>query len=319
MNPTCRIFGCAAVAVLAACGAAHPNPGAAGSGTAPAGSGAAVSGSMPVSATRFTPSADGVSIGWRRYGQGEPAVVLIHGWAADSTLWRAQLPDLTARYSVVTLDLGGQGTSGANRRTWSLPSFAGDVATVVANLPDAQIILVGAGMGGPVALEAAPLVGPRLRGIIGVETFRTIGQPPPLPSQVNQSLKPFRSDFPGAVRQFVIRTLFHPQADPSVVHEVANLMARTAPERALAQLAELNRLDYASILPAVRAPIVVIDSDLGGAPDAARLSRVAPRLSVITLRGDDSFPMLDDTRRFNAALMQAIDSLMARPDHSAHP
>jgi hypothetical protein len=55
----------------------------------------------------------------------------------------------------------------------------------------------------------------------------------------------------------------------------------------------------------------VLDSDLGGAVDEARLRRGNPQLRVITLNGDDSFPMLDDARRFNSALLQAIASLVA--------
>ncbi len=92
-----------------------------------------------------------------------------------------------------------------------MENFAQDVAAVVAQLPETRIILVGQGMGGPVALLAGPLVGTRLRGIIGVETFRTIGQPAPLPSRLDQDLQPFRTDFAGALRQFVTGTLFHPQ------------------------------------------------------------------------------------------------------------
>jgi pimeloyl-ACP methyl ester carboxylesterase len=313
-----RIVSCLVVTVLSACGAAHRQGGSAGPAD-PAVGAPVVAGSVPAAATQFAPSADGVTIGWRRYGQGEPAVMLIHGWAEDSTLWQSQLAPLTARYSVVTVDLGGQGSSGANRQTWSLPNFAQDVAAVAARLPDAQIVLVGHGMGGPVALEAAPLLGARLRGVIGVETFRTIGQPPPRHSQVVQTLAPFRSDFAGTVRRFVAGTLFHPQVDPALVHTVADQMARAVPERALAQLAELNSFDYASILPAVRAPIVVIDSDLGGAVDPVRLQRAAPQLRVVTLSGDDSFPMLDDVPRFNATLLQAVDSLAARQARNARP
>ena len=301
---------CAALAALAACGSSQP--GSAAGAAALTDRAPAMSGSAPVATTRFTPSADGVSIAWHQYGHGEPAVVLIHGWAADSSIWHAQLAALAARYSVVTLDLAGQGASGVNRQTWSLRNFAQDVAAVVARLPNAHVVLVGQGMGGPVALEAAPLIGARLRGIIGVETFRTIGSGPPAPSQVQRDLQPFRSDFSGAVRRFVSGTLFHPQADPVLVRSVADLMARTAPERGLAALSELNNLDYAAILPAVSAPILVIDSDLGGAVDEARLHHVVPRLRVITLKGDDSFPMLDDVPRFNATLLQAMDSLAAR-------
>ena len=301
----------AAAAAVAACGTRHPGATTAAAVSAPAASAPESSGAPPA-LTQFARSADGVNIAWRRYGQGEPAIVLVHGWAANSTIWRAQLAALAAHYSVVTLDLAGQGASGATRQSWSLPNFAQDVAAVVAALPNARIILVGQGLGGPVALEAAPLIGARLHGIIGIETFRTIGQPPPLPSQVEQNLLPFRTDFVAAIHRYVTATLFNRQANPAVVRTVVELMAQTAPERGIAALAALNRLDYAALLPAVKTPIVVIDSDLGGAVDAARLQRLIPQLRVITLSGDDSFPMLDDSQRFNSALLLAIDSLLAR-------
>jgi pimeloyl-ACP methyl ester carboxylesterase len=267
---------------------------------------------MPAAATQFAPSADGVMIAWRQYGGGEPAIVLIHGWATNSSIWHEQLAPLARHHTVVTVDLGGAGASGSNRQTWSLASFAQDVAAVAAKLPQAHIILVGDGLGGPVALEAAPLIGARVAGIIGAETFRTIGQPTLLPSQVDQYLQPFRNDFATATRMFVTGTLFHAQTDPAVVRAVADLTAHSAPERGLATLTELNKLNYASILPAVKTPIVVIDSDLGGAVDEARVRKVVPQLRLITLNGDDSFPMLDDAQRFNSTLMQAIDSLAPR-------
>jgi pimeloyl-ACP methyl ester carboxylesterase len=302
----CRVLLCAALAALAACGPTHPAVTAPAS--VPADHAPGASGPSPAP-TRFTPSADGVSIGWHQYGHGDPAVVLIHGWAENSTIWRAQLAALAAHYTVVTLDLGGQGVSGATRRSWSLASFAQDVAAVVATLPNSRIVLVGQGMGGPVALEAVPLIGARVAGLIGVETFRTLGEPTPLPSQVAQAVQPFRADFAGAVRKFVTATLFHPRSDPALVRTVADLMAQTAPDRGVATLTDLNRLDYASILPAVKVPMVVIDSDLGGAVNAARLRHAAPHLTLVTLNGDDSFALLDDSERFNSALLQALAAL----------
>jgi pimeloyl-ACP methyl ester carboxylesterase len=295
---------CTALVALSACDAPHHQAASSSAARAPASS-------APV-ATRFAQSVDGVSIAWHQYGHGEPAVALIHGWATSSAIWRAQLAALGAHYTVVTVDLAGQGESGTNRQVWSLSNYAQDVAAVVAMLPNAHIILVGDGLGGPVVLEAAPRIGARLTGIIGVETFRTLGQPAPLPSQVEQALQPFRADFAGTVRRYVAGTLFHTQADPIVVRSVVDLMAQSAPDRGVATLNELNRLDYSAILTAVKVPMVVIDSDLGGAVDAARLRHAAPRLRLINLEGDDSFPMLDDAQRFNTALLQAIASLAAQ-------
>jgi len=300
-----RVLLCSALAVLVACGSRHPSVQPPAAASPPASAPA----SAPAAAAQFTQSADGVSIAWHQYGQGETAVVLIHGWATDSSIWRAQLAALATHFSVVTLDLAGQGASGENRQAWTLPHFAQDVAAVVARLPNAHVVLVGDGLGGPVALEAAPLIGARLRGIIGVETFRTVGSGPPPPSKLDHELQSFRADFAGAVRQFVSGTLFHAQADPTLVRFVTDLMLRTPPDRALAVLIELNKLDYAAILPAVKVPIVAIDSDLGGGLDAARLQHAAARLRVVSLAGDDSFALLDDAQRFNATLLQALTAL----------
>lgn len=266
-------------------------------------------GSQPAAPTQFATSANGVAIAWHQYGHGALAVVLIHGWAADSRIWQSQLSALATRFTVVTLDLGGQGASGTNREAWSPATYAQDVAAVVAALPQAHVVLVGQGMGGPVALTAAPLIGARLVGIVGVETFRTLGHPPPFASQIEQALQPFRTDFAGSLKRFVAGTLFQPRSDPAAVRSVSTLMAQTDPGRGVAALDALNRFDYAAILPAVKVPVTLIDSELAGPLDEARMHRAVAQLRIITLKGDDSFPMLDDTVRFNSTLLQAIDSL----------
>src|SRR5690349_16395496 len=52
---------------------------------------------------------DGVHIEYRVAGKGEPAIVLIHGWATDANYWNAQIAPLQAKYTVVALDLAGHG------------------------------------------------------------------------------------------------------------------------------------------------------------------------------------------------------------------
>ncbi len=50
-----------------------------------------------------------------------------------------------------------------------------------------------------------------------------------------------------------------------------------------------------------------------------RLRHAAAHLTLVTLGGDDSFAMLDDTGRFNGALLQALAALAAPQVHSAPP
>jgi pimeloyl-ACP methyl ester carboxylesterase len=256
-------------------------------------------------------SADGVPIEYHVYGHGDPAVVLIHGWSCDSTYWRAQVADLDSRYTTVTLDLAGHGASGRNRSDWSMARYGEDVAAVVHRLPNRQIVLVGHLMGGPVALEAAPLVGDRLIGIIGVDTFTSLGLPPLPRPVVENEIAPFRTDFIGEMHRFV-PLLFAKTANPTFVRKVADDMSREPPRIAIATLLGLNSIDFATLLPRIHVPIIAIDSESGRPVNEARIRKLVPRFRLITVKGSGQFLMLEDPRAFNPILLQQIASLAGR-------
>ncbi len=256
-------------------------------------------------------SADGVHIEYHVYGHGDPAVVLIHGWACNSNYWRAQVSDLESRYTTVTLDLAGHGGSGRNRSDWSMARYGQDVAAVVHRLPNRQIVLVGHLMGGPVALEAAPLVGDRLIGIIGVDTFTSLGLPPPLRPVVEKEIAPFRTDFIGEMHRFV-PLLFAKTADPTFVRKVADDMSREPPQIAIATLLGLNSIDFATLVPQIHVPIVAIDSDSGPPVNETRIRKLVPQFRLITVKGSGEFLMLEDPRAFNPILLHEIASLAGR-------
>src|SRR5919108_5675393 len=111
---------------------------------------------------RIATSADNVHIEYYVYGHGEPAVVLVHGWANDANYWHAQIPVLKPRYTVVALNLAGHGASGSNRSDWSIANYARDVAAVAREIPNAHLVLVGHSMGAAVVLAAVPLIGERV-------------------------------------------------------------------------------------------------------------------------------------------------------------
>jgi pimeloyl-ACP methyl ester carboxylesterase len=261
----------------------------------------------PEGASLLTDSSDRVHIEYHVYGQGEPAVILIHGWACNSAYWGGQLDTLKRHYTVVTLDLAGHGASGRNRADWSIARYADDVAAVAKELPNRQIVLVGHSMGGPVALAAAPRIGERVIGIIGVDTFRRVGLPPPAPDAVARQIAPFRSNFIAAIHDFVPK-LFPRKADQRLVRKVADDMSHASPSVAVPSLVSLNALDYATVLPLVHVPIVAIDSDLEPL-NVARIRTVVPGFRADVLRGDGHFPMLDDAQRFNPLLEHEIATL----------
>jgi pimeloyl-ACP methyl ester carboxylesterase len=213
----------------------------------------------------------------------------------------------------VTLDLGGHGASGRNRSDWSIDNYAADVAAVARQLPAPPLVLVGHSMGGPVALAAATRIGDRVLGIIGVDTFKSIGLPPPSRSRIEHELAPFRTDFIGTMHSFVPEHLFAPGANPVFVRKVTDDLSRGSPAVAVASLASLNEMDFSTVLPRIHVPIIAINSDLGEATDEARIARAAPTFHLITLRGTGHFVMMEAPERFNPVLREQIAALAAGP------
>lgn len=259
-------------------------------------------------APRIAFAPDGVHIDYRVYGHGQPLIVLIHGWSCDANYWRAQIEDLKASYTVVAINLAGHGASGRNRAHWTIPAFGADVAAVLAALPEGKVVLVGHSMGGPVALEAARLIPDRLLGIIGVDTFNSLGAAPQPNPVFDALIDRLKADFIGATREFVTTSLFPSTADPVLVRRVADDMALAPPEVAIPSMIALSQYDTRPALAAIHVPIVDIRSDMWPI-DVAGIQRTVPGFHADTMQGLGHFPMMEDPAGFNVLLRREIAAL----------
>jgi|SRR5581483_6341871 len=256
-------------------------------------------------------SGDGVHIEYRTYGSGDPAVVLVHGWSCDANYWNAQLNELKARYTVVLVDLAGHGASEKNRSDWSMANYGEDVAAVVRQLPNRQVVLVGHSMGGTVALEATRRIGDRVIGIIAVDSLKSVGQPPLAAKQVEMRVAPFKADFIGETRKFVTQSLFPKGADPQFVNKVAYDMSLEPPEVGVASMRALLMTDLAPVVADIHVPVLAINSDLAPT-DEARIRKSLPDFKAEVVPHSSHFLMMDDAKRFNPILLQDIDTLVQK-------
>src|SRR3984893_2508135 len=257
---------------------------------------------------------DGVHIEYRTYGTGDPATILVHGWATDANYWNAQFGPLKAKYTVVAVDLAGHGGSTASRKDWSMGNYGEDVATVARMLPNQQIILVGHSMGGTVALEAARRIGDRVIGIIVVDALKSIGLPPTPQPEIQKRVAPFRTDFIGAVRKYVTEELFEKGADPLFVQKVAYDMSLEPPEVGVPSLKALLSVDFKTVLPDIKVPVLAINSDLG-ATDVARIKKSLPAFKAEVIPHTSHFLMMEVPDKFNPILLNDIDSLVRSAKH----
>ncbi|HYB32768.1 MAG TPA: alpha/beta hydrolase [Steroidobacteraceae bacterium] len=318
MAPGRTVLSCLLAVGLAACGQRQPAAGPAAAPPAAAAGAVAAGSATPASARAGGPfitlSPDNVHIEYHLYGQGEPAVILVHGWACDANYWQAQIAALGAHYTVVAVNLAGHGASGANRSDWSIANYAQDVAAVARQIPNKQLVLVGHSMGAAVVLAATPLLGDRVIGIIAVEALRSVGEPPLAAREIERRVAPFSADFIGATRRLVSDSLFEQGADRVLVQKVAYDMSLEPQAVAVASLRALLSTDLTALAPAVHVPVYAINSDLLPT-DAARIRKSLPDFTLDVLDHSGHFLMLEAPARFNPLLLRDVAAIVQRASH----
>lgn len=209
------------------------------------------------------------------------------------------------RYQVVTIDLAGHGESGSGRMAWSMPAFGADVVAVVEDAVAGDVVLVGHSMGGDVIVEAALRLADRLSGLVWVDVYSTLGEPPRTAESIEGFLQPFRADFVTTARDFVRRTLM-PGADAALVDWVAGDMSAAPPAIALDTLkhAIANDGPILAGLRQLEAPFVAINPD-HRPTDVEALRRHGVRTKL--LRNVSHFPMLEDPDGFNRVLAETVE------------
>ncbi|RAJ18058.1 alpha/beta fold hydrolase [Olleya aquimaris] len=84
-----------------------------------------------------------------------PAVVLLHGFLEDSTMWQDLVPLLSSKNKVICIDLLGHGKSESIGYVHTMEDMADAVHTVLKHLKLRKYTFIGHSMGGYVALAFA--------------------------------------------------------------------------------------------------------------------------------------------------------------------
>lgn len=95
------------------------------------------------------------------YGTGDP-LVLIHGWAMHTGIWRTFAKQLAQHYQVICVDLPGHGRS-EKLSEFTLENISSQLQKI---LPVSACTLVGWSLGGAVALDLASRFPDRVKNLI---------------------------------------------------------------------------------------------------------------------------------------------------------
>jgi pimeloyl-ACP methyl ester carboxylesterase len=94
------------------------------------------------------------------------AVVLLHGFLENKTMWDAYVTELSKRNRIITIDLLGHGETESMGYIQTMEENADVVYEILSKLRIRKTILVGHSMGGYVALAFAELYPEKIKGLV---------------------------------------------------------------------------------------------------------------------------------------------------------
>lgn len=258
---------------------------------------------------------DGRPVAWDDAGMG-PALVFLHGFPHDRTLWSAQLASLSRQARCVAPDLAGFGESAPlPAGTASMDAYADDVARLLDHLAIDRATVCGLSMGGYVAFALLRRHADRVEGLVLSDT-RAGADDEAGRAKRRELIALARREGGAAVAESMLAGMLGKTTRaraPQAEDRIRAMGAAASADGLVAALeAMMARPDSTPTLAEVRVPTLVIvgDEDVLTPPKQAELLHdgiAGSRLQVID--GAGHVPCLERPAAFNLVVGEFIARL----------
>jgi 3-oxoadipate enol-lactonase len=257
---------------------------------------------------------NGVNLAVEVRGDG-PAVLFVHGYPLDRTLWQHPLGALTG-FKRIAPDLRGFGLSDAPDLGYSMATYADDLAALLDTLHVDTVVMCGLSMGGYIALEFARRYRSRLRGLVLMDT-RAEADPPEARKARESAMLMARERGAAAIAQHMLPNLFAPgaaQTMPQAVERVRLMMEASPVKGIVGALAAMrDRVDSVPTLATLEGLptlIVVGDQDQVTPPAVSRaMAGAIPGAVLNIIPGAGHLPPIEQPLATTRVLTEFLQSL----------
>ncbi len=255
------------------------------------------------------PLVNEIGIAYDDAGSG-PAVVLLHGYPFNRSLWRDQTEVLKHQNRVITPDLRGHGESRTGAAT--MEAMARDVGALMDHLKIGRATIGGLSMGGYVALAFHRLFSSRVRALVLADTRAQGDSEENRKTRAVMAEKALSEGMEG-IADAMLPKLFAPETvaqRPEIVKRVREMMVQTPPEGAAAALAGMaERRDQRPFLARIAVPTLIIvgrQDAITPLEDSEAMQNAIGGSELKVLEGAGHVSNLERPEEFNEALLKFL-------------
>ena len=257
---------------------------------------------------------DEVEIAYNDVGSGG-AVVLLHGYPFNRTLWADQVAALSKSHRVITPDLRGHGDSTVGPA--SMKRLASDMAALLDSLGIERATIGGLSMGGYVTLAFVRQFPERVNGLILADTR---AQPD---TEENkriraEQVKTLQSQGMKPIVDAMLPKLLHPETvskRPDIVKRLRDMMHQTKPEGAAAALEGMAaREDQMELLSSIKVPTLIVvgrEDPITPLDDSQKMHERIGGSRLVVIENASHVSNLERPEEFNTALTSFVSEVGA--------
>jgi pimeloyl-ACP methyl ester carboxylesterase len=257
---------------------------------------------------------DGAKIHYTNYGTGDTALLFVHGWACDESVWDGQASALAEKMHVITIDLPGHGQSDKPKVAYSMGLYARAMFVVLRDANVMSAVVVGHSNGVPAIRQLYRQFPAKVDALVIVEG----GLRPIIDAaSMDKFLEPLRGDHYEEAAGKFIDGMTKPIADENLRERIKTLMLRTPPYVAVSEfertgdaaLWKPDKIDVPVLMILAKQPIWTSEYE--------QFARgLVPKLDYQVWDNVSHFVMMEQPEKFNQALLAFLEKNRLLPEHS---
>ena len=195
-------------------------------------------------------------------GAGDRALLLLHGYPFDHSMWRPQIRDLAEETRIIAPDLRGLGQSESKPgEVAGMTTYAEDAIAWMDAAGVKRAVVAGLSMGGYIAFEIWRRARERVAGLVLLDTKAEPDSPEAKEARDRARQDIVRGGMQGVLETTVQRVLGKTTraTNAAVVEHMRRMILSTKPEGAILALGALrDRPSSIADLPGIDVPVIVV-------------------------------------------------------------